>query len=379
LSGEAGDLAGFRIHSAQEFTIELDEPVSFFPALLTFSAVSIIPEGSEQFSGTWQQGCVGTGPFRVAKYEAGRFLELEANKNYWRKGYPKSDGLIYEFGISPGEIAEGFRAGRFALASDLFPPDVEALRREPDLAAAYRETPRLSTYYIAFNIHRGPFSDRGFRQRVVGSIDAAAVVRRNLGRLALPAHGFIPPGLIGHNPKQTSRVSYPAPPSTGSPEALTELRAAVNPVFFREHSTLLNELSRAFREHNVKIEPANRSLAEFDEIRQAGSADLIVTRWIADYPDADTFVHLLHSQEGFIGRFCGTAEVDRLIERGRAETSALVRHTLYHEIEEIIASEVLVLPLFYEQAYRFARPELQGLSVSFWGQTVDYASLQIIS
>jgi ABC-type oligopeptide transport system substrate-binding subunit len=66
-----------------------------------------------------------------------------------------------------------------------------------------------------------------------------------------------------------------------------------------------------------------------------------------------------------------------LIERGRAETSPLVRHTLYHEIEEIIAREVLVLPLFHEQAYRFARPEVEGLAVSFWGQTVDYASLQI--
>jgi ABC-type transport system substrate-binding protein len=377
LSGEAGDLAGFRIHSALEFTIELDEPVSFFPALLTFSAVSIIPEGSEQFSGTWQQGCVGTGPFRVAKYEAGRFMELEANKNYWRKGFPKTDGLIYEFGISPVEILKGFKAGRFALASDLFPADVEALRREPAFAAGYRETPRLSTYYIAFNIHRGPLSHRSFRQGLVGSVDVAAVVRRTLGRMALPAHGFIPPGLIGHNPMQTPRVTYPTTPVATAPEVPIELRAAVNPVYFREHSTLLTELSRAFREHNVKIESVNKTLTEFDEHRHAGSADLLVTRWIADYPDADTFVHLLHSQEGFIGRFCGTAEVDRLIERGRAETSPLVRHTLYHEIEEIIAREVLVLPLFYEQAYRFARPEVEGLSVSFWGQTVDYASLQI--
>ncbi len=118
-------------------------------------------------------------------------------------------------------------------------------------------------------------------------------------------------------------------------------------------------------------------MAEFAEVRQQGVADLIVTRWIADYPDADTFVHLFHSQEGYIGRFCGTPETDRLIERGRAETSPIVRHSLYREVEEIIAREALVLPLFHEQAYRFARPEVEGLSVSFWGQTVDYSSLRI--
>jgi len=377
LSGKAGDLAGFRIHSAEEFTIELDEPVSFFPALLSFSATCIVPEACEQFSSTWQQGCVGTGPFRVVKQEAGRLLELEANKNYWRKGYPKSDGLIYEFGISPTDIAAGLRAGRFALASDLFPADVEALRREPDFVAGYRETPRLSTYYMAFNIHRGPFIDKQLRQRLVASVDTAGLVRRTLGRLALPAHGLIPPGLVGHKPRQNSRVSYLATEGSDRPQGEIEIKAGLNPVYFREYSPLFNELSRAFREHNLKIEPVNRTITELDEIRQAASADLIVTRWIADYPDADTFVHLLHSQEGFIGRFCGSPEIDRLIERGRAETSPLVRHTLYHEIEEIIAREVLVLPLFHEQAYRFARPEVEGLSVSFWGQTVDYASLQI--
>ncbi len=55
----------------------------------------------------------------------------------------------------------------------------------------------------------------------------------------------------------------------------------------------------------------------------------------------------------------------------------MVRHSLYREIEEIIAREALVLPLFHEQAYRFARPEVEGLSVSFWGQMVDYSSLRV--
>ncbi len=378
LNGEAGDLAGFRIHSANEFTIELDEQVSFFPALLSFNAVCIVPEGSTQFSGSWQQGSVGTGPFRVIKYEAGRFIELEANKNYWRKGFPKSDGLIYEFGIPPGEILKGFREGRFALASDLFPADVEALRREPDFAAGYRETPRLSTYYAAFNIHRGPFNDKLLRQSLVGSVDVEALVRRTLGRIALPAHGIIPPGLVGHNPKQGSRTDYAAAaPVLTRPDTEIEVRAALNPVYFGEYSALFNELASAFREHNLKMRAVNKTMAEFAEVRQQGTADLVVTRWIADYPDADTFVHLIHSREGYIGRFCGTPETDRLIERGRTETSPIVRHSLYREVEEIIAREALVLPLFHEQAYRFARPEVEGLSVSFWGQTVDYASLRI--
>ena len=56
LNGEESDLKGFRIHSADEFTIELDEPVSFFPALISYHAAAIVPEGSEKFGRSWQEG-----------------------------------------------------------------------------------------------------------------------------------------------------------------------------------------------------------------------------------------------------------------------------------------------------------------------------------
>lgn len=118
-------------------------------------------------------------------------------------------------------------------------------------------------------------------------------------------------------------------------------------------------------------------MTEFTEARTGATVDLVVTRWIADYPDADTFVHLLHTQEGYIGRFCGTPDIDRLIEQGRGETSPALRHSFYREIEEIIARDALLLPLFHEQTYRFARPEVEGLAVSCGAPAVDYASLRV--
>jgi ABC-type transport system substrate-binding protein len=66
-----------------------------------------------------------------------------------------------------------------------------------------------------------------------------------------------------------------------------------------------------------------------------------------------------------------------LIARGRAETSPAARHSIYREIEEIIVRDALLLPLFHEQTYRFARPEVEGLSLSYGVTAVDYASLRI--
>ena len=377
LNGETGDLTGFRIQSANEFTIELDEPVSLFPALVSYNGSAIVPEGSAQFGGSWQDGSVGTGPFRVVEFDPNHRLELERNKTYWREGFPKSEGLIFSFAVSPEDILSEFRAGRFSLASDLIPADVEALRREPDFASGYRETPRLITYYAAFNTQRPPLSDKRLRQRLVRAVDFATLVRQTLGRLAVPAHGLIPPGLLGHDPSHTSRT-YAAPP--GAPEEISgeiELTAVLNPVYFGEYAALTRELEGAFRRQGVRIRPVNRTIAEWIEATTRATVDLVVGRWGADYPDAHTFVHLLHSREGMMGRFCGSPEIDRLIERGRAEASPAARHSLYRQIEEIIVRDALLLPLFHEQAYRFARPEVEGLSLSYGVTAVDYASLRI--
>jgi ABC-type transport system substrate-binding protein len=378
LNGEGSDLSGFRIHSANEFTIELEEPVSLFPALLSYNGSAIVPEGTELFGASWQEGAVGTGPFRVVKFDPGHRLELERNKTYWRKGFPKSEELIFNFAVSPADILSEFRSGRFSLASDLLPADVEALRRDPDFASGYRETPRLITYFAAFNIRRPPLEDKELRQRLVQAVDSASLVRQTLGRLAVPAHGLIPPGLLGHDSVHISR-SFTAPSAREESLSEIELTAVLNPVFFGEYAALTRELEASFRAQGVKIRVVNRVMSEWIEATTKATVDVVVGRWGADYPDAHTFVHLLHTQEGLLGRLCGSPDLNNLIDKGRAETSPAARHSLYRRIEEIISRDALLLPLFHEQAYRFARPELEGLSLSLGVTAVDYASLRIRS
>ena len=120
-------------------------------------------------------------------------------------------------------------------------------------------------------------------------------------------------------------------------------------------------------------------MAEYIELQRTGEGDLNIGRWNADYPDADNFVHtLLHSESGFLGRFVGNPELDALAERGRAETDPRVRHSIYRRVEELIAREALLLPLFHDQVYCFARPEVEGLaSVSQGNPIVDYENLWI--
>src|SRR5687767_640738 len=379
LNGELHDLAGLKIYSAEEFTIELEEPMSFFPALLSYHAAAVVPEGSHRFGPSWQEGSVGTGPFRVVKFEPGVRLELERNKTYWRQGYPKSEGITFNFAVSPTEILSQFRLGRFSIASDLLPADAEALRREPEFASGYHEIPKLTTYYLAFNVHRGPLKDKSLRQKLAQTIDVASIVRQTLGRVAVPAQGLIPPGLLGHDSSFTKRTQELPAPNTTKSDSVIELTAVVNPVFFGEYAAFTREIARSIREHNVTVKIVNKTMEEWLDAASEGSVDVVLGRWVADFPDPDSFASILATKEGLLGSVSGLSEVDRLIERGRSEASPAARHAVYRQIEDIIVRERQMIPLFHEQAYRFARPELEGMSLTYDSLTLDYANLSIRS
>ena len=378
ISGEARDVAGFRIQSALEFTIELEEPLAYFPALLAQTQASIIPEGGEPAPGAAADQWAGTGPFRVVAFEPGRRLELERNRNYWRPGYPRCDRLVFHFGVAPKEILAGFREGRFSLACELLPGDVEELRRQPEFAPGYKETPRLVTYYVAFNTHHGPLRDRALRRRLAHAVDVPRLVRQTLGRVAIPAHSLIPPGLLGHDP--AALASFTGGP-TGS-ETLAggiEATAAIHPVVAGPYTSLASELTSIFAAEGVTVTPVTPTMTEYLGAHARATADLYIGRWNADYPDADTFASIFQSDTGFLGRVCGSPEMDRLIARARTESIPSVRHALYRELEETLAREAVILPLFHEQAYRFGRPEIEGLSLGLGFPTVAMEELRVRS
>jgi ABC-type transport system substrate-binding protein len=372
--GKVGDLEGFRIVSPGEFTVELERPLSLFPAVVSHPSTAVVPEGTVVLGPNWREGCVGTGAFRVVRFEPGKRLELERNPDYWREGFPLGDGLVFRFGVSPEEIRSEFLAGRLSIAADLLPADAESLRNDARFASGYRESPRLSTYYAAFNVHRGPFTDVALRRRVFDGFDAAALVRRTLGRGAIPASGLIPPGLLGFTPGLERGARAAGPPLR---EPL-EVTAAVHPIFFGEYAAFWKELLRAFRELGVVLKPATKTMAEYLTVSSRGETDIDIGRWLADFPDADTFVHGAgHSQMGSLGRYVGRPETDALAERGRAEADPGIRHALYRQFEEILARDAILIPLFHEQNYRFARPEVEGLSVGLTTPVVSYESLRI--
>ena len=377
-----GALEGLTVVASDELVIELDEPLAFFPVLLTHPSFAILPEDGVGIDGvwrdgSWRDGCVGTGPFRILRFEPGGRLDLEAHPGYWRAGRPRAQQLIFHGNVTPERIASGFREGRLSLASDLRREDFQIVRQDATFAVGYQEAPRLSTYFLALNTLRGVFAEVELRQAFVQALGPGleTLVGEGLDPIALRAEGLLPPGLLGHESVAREMRSV-----RRTLEGLC-IQVAINPAFEALYGDFWRRLRKIFEELGIEMVIVHGSAAELIEIARRGEVDLLAQRWIADYPDPDNFVMgLLHSSHGVLAKLCGRPQLDGLVELGRQETDPGLRHALYREIEELIYREALLLPLFHEQAYRFVQPSIEGLRLT--GLTVPevcYDELEVVS
>ena len=375
-AGETSDLAGFRIHSSTEFSIELEEPVGFFPALLSHRARRSCPK-AESPRDAAPQAWIGTGPFRVVSFEPGRRLELERNRTYWRRGYPKSERIVLSFGVTPKEIATGSSRVDISVASDLFPADVEELRRSPEFASGYRETPRLVTYYVAFNTRRGTLTERSLRRRLGASGRRVAPGPPNHRPARHPRSTpdpTRPPRLRSRRPERhvrcrSRRVPRPSPRTWSSRCRAPDVPGDV--------AAFARELSNAFATPGVIVRPVTSTMAEFLEAtnRQGRPRDGALERPTTRIPTRSRTSCI--RSHGFRAACAATPETDRIVQRRRVESTPAARHALYGELEDIVERDAMLLPLFHEQAYRIARPEVEGLSVTMGSPTVPLDNLWI--
>ena len=194
-----------------------------------------------------------------------------------------------------------------------------------------------------------------------------------MGRLVIRAHGLIPPGLLGYEVPRRS-----PPPEPGEQARLRDLpiQAVLHPAFVNQYARFWESLNAAFRKLGVNVVTRHATRAEFLEILRERSVDLAALRRIALYPDVSGLVgSLLHSEEGLLAGLCSSPEIDCLLEQGRREIDPALRHPIYRQIEETIARESLLIPLFHEQTYRFAQPTVKGLRISVSVPEVRYEEL----
>jgi len=122
---------------------------------------------------------IGTGPFQVTQVQKGKYVIMEANKNYWR-GAPKIDEIIFNTYQNSDSMAEDLKAGALDVAWDIPVAQFQTLGQYPLKSISY-VTKGFDE--LGFNCYNSPDSlgnpvlrDVKFRQALNYAVDKQKIV-----------------------------------------------------------------------------------------------------------------------------------------------------------------------------------------------------------
>jgi len=149
-------------------------------------------KGAEYFA----QHPVGTGAFIFKKWEKGSSIQLAANKKYWLKGFPKTDGLVFKF-IPYEKQLKALFSGEVDLITDL--PGTQTLKVKTNPKFTILKKASFYTMPVALNLSSGPLSSLDVRKALNHAVNKSDLIRYDLLGNGTPIATLSMPGEIGHN------------------------------------------------------------------------------------------------------------------------------------------------------------------------------------
>ncbi|MCX5792413.1 MAG: ABC transporter substrate-binding protein, partial [Elusimicrobia bacterium] len=149
-------------------------------------------KGAEYFA----QNPVGTGAFVFKKWKNGDSIRLGANKEYWLKGFPKVDELVFRF-IPYEKQLKALFSGEVDLVTDL--PGTQTLQVMKNIQFTVLKKASFYTMPFSLNLSSGPLSSLDVRKALNHAVDKDSLIRYDLLGNGQPVATLSMPGETGHN------------------------------------------------------------------------------------------------------------------------------------------------------------------------------------
>lgn len=372
------------VTALDDYTVEfrLKTPFAAFPSQLVLQP-PVVPAGSGDALRAFP---IGTGPYRFVEYAADDHVTLSAFEGYF-DGLPNNAGLVLK--VVPDDTMRGLELRRGSLdvvVNDLPPDIVHQLRREETLQAT--TSPGLDFSYVGINFRDPVLADRRVRQALGHAIDRRAIVeylRRGLARLAT---GLLPSQAWAYEPDVEQfdydpakaealldQAGYPDPDGAGpQPRLRLSLICSTNEETRLQSAIIQENLKRV----GIQLDVRSYEFATFYQDVLRGRFQLFSLQWVGGaLVDPDILRRVYHSSQvppaGFNRGYYSNPEADRLLDAAAAATSDEERQRLYSDVQRLVASDAVYIPVWNKTNVVVARRSLAGLHV---GATGDLFSLR---
>lgn len=301
--------------------VELVAPTPYFLDLTTFYPLFPVPRWAiEKSAGrNWflPSNIVSNGPFRLADWRVGDHIRLERSESYWGRSDVKLrtiDALPIENSTTSLNL---YLTGEVDwLPQQNIPQDLAPdLRSRPDFFTG----PAFITYYYRINCTRKPFDDVRVRKALNLAIDREQITRDVMGVGQTPATHFVPPGVRGYHPPDTSiRFDVAAAQKllaeAGFPEGRGFPKFGILYNTLESHKKIAEVVADQLRRNlHIDVAAYNQEWQSYQQSTRAMDYDLARAGWVGDYEDPNTFLDLWTTNGGNNQTGWGSVVYDRLL------------------------------------------------------------------
>lgn len=378
-AGKANKLEGFKILGDLDFSITLEQPFEAFLACLSMPGASIMDEettteAGDRF-GTDPAYTIGTGPFVLDTWEAGKGMLLSANQNCWA-GPPKCAGLDLRFLTEPEEIRTMFENGEL----DILDLDDQGSAAEFFIHGdiyqdRIKQVPQIGISYIALNESSGPLSDVNVRKALQLALDRNTLLDAVYSGRGSVENGIFSHGLYGFNPDLPTIPYDPEQAKellqeAGYPDGF-DLEFTVKSSSTQWEMILAQHAVSMWEAIGVRANIEVMDESDFMKLRKNGQLACYTATWTADYNDPDNYIYTFFgSPENTTFRsLCyPNEEVMERVRNARTITDSTERLKEYWDLEQTIVQEDAAwIPLFSRTRLYVTSERLEGFQHAWNG------------
>ncbi|MER7930542.1 ABC transporter substrate-binding protein [Streptomyces sp. NPDC096057] len=241
------------------------------------------------------------------------------------------------------------------------------------------ELPALEIRYLAFNTNAPTVKSKAVRQAMAQVIDRDELVSKVYGTQAEPLYSLVPAGVIGHSNSFFNKYSNP---SADKARALLSKAGITTPVKLTLHYTTDHYGSATQQEFEVLRKQLDDSglfdvsieghlWRTFRPAEKKGEYDVYGMGWFPDFPDADNFLAPFLDKNNFLGSPYSNATIQKtLIPESRQEADRLAAAPSLTRIQDDVAQDVPVIPLWQGKQYIAARNDITGVAYALNSSSV---------
>lgn len=348
--------------------ITLNKPQAPFLKNLAMTAFAIAsPTAFEKEGDKFGDNPVGTGPFKFVSWKRNDSVTIEKNKDYWQKGQPKLDKLIFKSITDNSARLNALKTGEIDLADGINPTDAKTIEDDSNLQLLKR--PSMNVGYLGLTSTRPPFDNVKVRQAVNYAIDKEAIIKAFYNGQAEVAKNPMPPVIEGYNddvkgydydPEKAKQLLKEA----GYDGEKIELWAMpVARPYMPDGQKIAEAIQKNLADVGIQSKIVSYEWATYLEKLTNGEADAFLMGWTGDNGDADNFLFTL-LDETTIGSnnyaYYKNAEVHKLLATAQSETNEDKRNDLYKKAQVIISKDAPWVPLAHSTPLLAGKSTIQG-------------------